>query len=362
VRYYSIRISDPSSGVVWSPPGFGNLLGDASYTSFVNGTTLPNAWDVTMDVPVIDSATPMGWPTVTVFGISVQEINQANNLVGKNISISGGMKAGLPLAKPQQSGLLFQGTIFQSFGNWIGTEMTLDLVVMPGTSNATQIGSTGTVGAPRNIVLEWQGGQTMAAALETCLARAFPNYKRVINLDSRLVRPSNISPAIDSHAVPTIQGLAQYCRQVSFDIIQDPDYAGVSIVPASSNSTIYVFDRSTPPSGAATKIAFEDMIGQPTWLEAGLISIKTVMRADLQVQQQITLPQARIINTQLSNSSLINQNATFQGGFSVMSVRHVGQFRQASADAWVTVIEAAPNKLVGSENFAITSGSKYAVS
>ena len=358
MRYYSIRIADPVSDKVWSPPGFGSLLGNASYTSYVNGSTLPGAWDVEVDLPVIDAATPQGWGTVRVWGVSVQEINQANNLAGKNITVSGGMKAGLPLAKPQQSGPLSSGTIFQSFGNWIGVDMTLDLVIMPGTSSATQIGSTGTLAVPKNITLEWQGGQTMAAALQTCLSRAFPNYKLNIKLDSRLVRPAG---SADKHAVPTIQELAQYCRQTSFDIIKDQNYAGVSILPANSNNTIYVYDGSTPPSGAATQIAFEDMIGQPTWLDAGTISMKTVMRADLAVRQQVTLPPALITNSQLSNSSLINLNATFQGGFSVISLRHVGRYRQPTADAWVTVVELAPNKLVGQLDPFDTTGSAFAV-
>jgi hypothetical protein len=362
VRYYKIVITDPSSGKVYQPPGFAGLLSDASYTSFVSvpgltgiGSTLPGAWDIELDIPVIDAATPQGFPTLRVWGISIQEINQATDLVGKNIAIFGGMQKGLPLAKPQQSGQLVAGTIFQAFGNWIGTDMTLDIVVMPGTSTGSQVGGVGTLAVPKNIVLTWPAGQTLATALKNCLSTAFPSATVNISISDKLVRPGD-----EGHAVPTLQQLAQFCRQTSFDIIKDAGYAGVSILPAGNNNTIYVFD-GTGTKGNATAIAFEDMIGQPTWLEAGMISVKTVMRADLQVQQQVTLPQALITNTQIANSSLINQKLTFQGGFFVQTLRHVGRYRQPSADAWVTVAELSPNNLVGASSPFGSGGSANAV-
>jgi hypothetical protein len=36
---------------------------------------------------------------------------------------------------------------------------------------------------------------------------------------------------------------------------------------------------------------------------------------------------------------------SFQGKFQIATVRHVGNFRQPTGDAWVTVFEAAPLQL-----------------
>ena len=111
---------------------------------------------------------------------------------------------------------------------------------------------------------------------------------------------------------------------------------------------ISVFDGSqAAPARQPKQLAFQDLIGQPTWIESPNISIKTVMRADLSVGKQIKLPPSLITNTAAANSSLINQKATFQGGFRIVSLRHVGNYRQPSADAWVTVVEAAPNQVIG---------------
>ena len=154
MRYYKIVITDPSSGNVITPPGFDGLLGGASYTSFVNGQSLPGAWNVELDIPVIGAATPQGSAGARIWGISRQEISQANDLNGKNISIFGGMQKGLPLANPAQSGLLVQGFIFQAFGNWIGTDMTLDFVINPGQATSSTPGGLGTLPKPKNLVLK----------------------------------------------------------------------------------------------------------------------------------------------------------------------------------------------------------------
>lgn len=71
------------------------------------------------------------------------------------------------------------------------------------------------------------------------------------------------------------------------------------------------------------------------------------MRADLDVWDPITMPQTVVINTQQAASALLNQRAAFQGGFVVQSIRHVGNYRQPSADAWVSVFDAAPNVITG---------------
>lgn len=315
-------------------------MGGATYTSFVNNTTLPGAWDVMLDIPTIGQATPAGEALLRVWGISLQEIAQANDLVGKNVAIYGGMQRGLPLAKPAQSGLLAQGFIFQAYGNWIDTEQTLDLVVMPGTSPASGTGGTGTIDAPKNIVLNWKAGTTLASALQTTLQTAFPNYAATINIDSAIVRPND-----EVGFFPTLQQLAQFAKQTSLDILKKKTYAGVTILMM-PNNTISVFDGSSAPAAAAAKqIAFDDLIGQPTWIESPNIQIKTVMRADISVGDQIKMPPTITRDTQQAVSSLVNQRTSFQGTFTVINERHVGTYRQPSADAWVTVFEAAPNQI-----------------
>jgi hypothetical protein len=179
---------------------------------------------------------------------------------------------------------------------------------------------------------------TLADALTSCLSTGFPGSQNTISLNSGLVRPND-----EVGFFPTLEQLAQFCRQTSFDIIKTSGYAGVSIVPVQNGFSI--FDGSSAAPGTVA-ISFQDLIGQPTWIEAPNISAKAVMRADLQVGTPITLPPTQITNTAAAATSIVNQNATFQGGFDIISLRHVGRYRQPSADSWCTVIEAAPSQPV----------------
>jgi hypothetical protein len=335
IRYYRVVVTN-TDGTVISPPGFAGLLGGATYTSFVNGQTLDAAWDCELDIPVIDAATSQGFGLLRIWGISNQEISQANNLNGKNIAVFAGMAKGLPLANPAQAGLLVQGSILQCFGNNIGVDRTLDFVISNLLATASSPGGIGTLKTPKNIVLNWKAGQTLATALATTLATAFPGVQQSIAISNSIVRPSD-----DVSFFPTLELLAQYCRQVSFDIVKTSGYAGVSIVP--SNGAIAVYDGSSPQT-QTTMIAFQDLIGQPTWIDNGVIQFKTVMRADLNLTSSkgIMLPPTQIINTAAANSYILNQQLTFQGGFDLISARHVGHFRQPSADAWCSIFEAAP--------------------
>ena len=91
------------------------------------------------------------------------------------------------------------------------------------------------------------------------------------------------------------------------------------------------------------QIDFIDLIGQPTWLQPRTVSIKTVMRADLTMGQSILLPKAVVTNTAAAATSIANQQPSFQGSYDINSLRHVGNFRQPSADSWVSVIDATPS-------------------
>ena len=122
MRYYSIVITS-QDGQLWMPPGFeGVNLGGASYTSLVNGVTLPGAWEIELDI--FSYAFGSNFSSngkITIWGVSLQEIWQASNLNRFNISVYAGMAPGLPLAtiEAQYAGLIARGMILPAFGNWI---------------------------------------------------------------------------------------------------------------------------------------------------------------------------------------------------------------------------------------------------
>lgn len=86
------------------------------YKIIVGGTTFaatnnPTALQVELDIAVSPTAAPNVGQGVwcRVWGIPLQTVLTANQFTNKQIQVFGGMSAGLPLANPNEQGLLVQG-------------------------------------------------------------------------------------------------------------------------------------------------------------------------------------------------------------------------------------------------------------
>lgn len=314
MRYYTIVIREPGST--------GDTAGVIRrFTSWNGRRTDPGALDIEMDVPVTFFATPYGAPFVRVWGVDLKTLSGAQNFNLKAIEVYGGMQKGLPLAISGQRGLLCAGTIQQAFGNWVGTQMTLDLVFTAGDKPADQV---------INLTIDWKSGTKLADAIRSTLSTAFPGYGAEINIDDRLVLPSD-QPGFYG----TMLQFATYVREVSLGIVRDPNYSGVNILLQEKTFVVQDGTRRTQPK----EILFTDLIGQITWLTSRSVSIMTVMRADLQSGAFVKLPPGFAITTPQSMSQA-RPEEPFAGVFQVTAGRHVGRFRQADATSWVSVFEA----------------------
>ena len=322
MRYYNIVLTDTGGQTV------------RNYTSFVNGQSDPGALQVELDIPVAPFAMPMGDASVRIWGIPLSDIAQASNLNNLSIAVYGGMQKGLPLANPAQAGLLVRGYVFQAFGNWIGTDQTLDLVIKPGAPPTAN--STTSAPQPRNLVLQGKAGQALGPAIKNALTTAYPGYTVNANVSANLVRPNDVVGVY-----PDVISFARFIKQATRAIVGGT-YPGVDIMIADKAITVY---DGTQSAGSPTKIAFQDLIGQPTWIDAPNIQFKTVMRADLAIGGMVTLPQTVTTNSAQAQSSLLNQKAAFQGSFQIMQMRHVGSLRQPDAASWVSVFDAAPQNI-----------------
>lgn len=318
MRYYRIEIDG----------------GKTVFTSFVNGQNLRGALQVELDIPVAPFHSPgNAGAFVKVWGIPLSMISQAQDLAFKAIKVYGGFQKGLPLANPKQSGLLVQGYISQAFGNWQGTDMSLDLIISPGVPPA---GSAAAV-PPKNLSLNWKKGQNASDAIKSTLQTAYPGMTVKVKLNGNLVAPED-SPGIYTG----VKALADYLFAASKSIINRPDYHGAQI--AMDGNTINVTDK---PNTTVKQIAFNDLIGQPTWIAPLTIAFKCAMRADVTIGDQVTMPKTLITNTQRAQSALINQTAAQQGTFIITSIHHYGNFRQHDAYSWVTEFNAIATNVQG---------------
>ena len=310
MRYYDILITDPAT----------NQLVRRYRSQDAFGNALMGALNVECDIPEASYDTPAGMAYVKVWGVPLADIAQQTALHGKFCQFYGGMQKGLPLANPKQAGLITQGIIQQPYGNWIGTEMSLDLILAP---------STGSPSGPLNIVVNWKAGQLLATALANTLTTAFPGVEQSISISPNLVL---------SHDAPgffqSLTQLARFVRTVSQQIAPSQNYPGVSIVVR--DNTLFVYD--TPTVAKPKQIEFLDLIGQPTWGDLGTIQFTCVMRADLALGMAIQLPKGPTIQTAQSYGQF--RSTAFQGVFTISALRHVGNFRQQDATAWATIVNA----------------------
>lgn len=338
MRYYEITLYQP--GNTTTPV--------RTWSSFPGGTFDPGALDVEFDALVTNFATPTGGTAITIHGVPLKDLMQpqqfgpqlVNNQLqpGMYLVLKGGMGKGLPLANPAQQGVLLQGQILQSFGTWQGTEMQLDLVVYAGVFSSDN---------PGNHVLNWQAGQPLSTALQNCLSVAYPGMPLTVNVASQLVQAYD-----EAHYCGTLEELAQYVKGATAGQFVGSSYPGVDI--AINSGALTVLDYTQPPA-STVQINFADLVGQPTWLDVATMQLMVVMRGDIQIGTQITMPQgftvgagSTVFQSSSNSSSALNYQMTFSGTFLVTGMRHIGHFRSSSGSDWVTVLNCTPTTPAGS--------------
>lgn len=320
-RYYDISLYPAGANPTDQPT--------RRWSSFPNGVNDPGALNVEFDFFSFQSHESHGTSSITIHGISLADLQQAPRFAGMSIVVKAGMQKGLPLANPAQVGVILRGTIWQSYGNWIGEDMTLDFVVYFAGSG--------------NIVLNWPKGSSLAAALTSCLDIAYPKIPNIVKIGSEYVVDHDVL-----HAVSSFSQLAKMVKSSS--AFAHPPGVILAILP---NNTIVAYDGSTPP--VYKRIAFDDLIGQPTWIEPNIMQFTTIMRGDIQVSNVLKMPKGlpsvpgAVTTTGGSQPSsmpgLQKYTTTFQGEFMVQAVRQIGNFRDSNGASWATIFRCAPQKL-----------------
>lgn len=338
MRAYNIIISDPKTGNVWKPTPTGNGFvlspGGSTFVSYINGVTLPGALDIEFDFLQYPFAVPQGASKVTIWGVGLGMINQATNLNGMDFKLYAGMQKGLPLANPAQFGLIMQGQVFQGFGNWQGVNQTLELIVNPGIARRGQ-----------DIFFNWPKNTPLKSALQMTFAQAFPKYPNPnINID---IGSALSFPYDQSGTYTDLAQFASMVRDLSLQAgrpVYGESYNGVDIVI--NGPSINVFDGTLPKQ--PKKLAFQDLVGQPTWIGAAAISFATVLRADYGVGDNILFPLGITAPFALTQQAAAVPNApassktAFQGTFVIQDVHHFARYRQADAQSWNTTFTAVP--------------------
>lgn len=331
MRYYNIVITNQEGIIVpiKSLQGLGlTSLLPSGVQNPIGGQINIAALNVEFDISVVGADVPSTNCWLRIWGVGLVDISNSSDFNGMNIQVYGGMSTGLPLANPAQAGLLVQGFIYQSFGNWQGRDQYLDFMIVPGGNGI------GSANLPQNYPFTWKKGTTLASALTNTFSIALPNLTPDIQISPNLV--------LAHDEVGHYQSLAQLgkdVRALSKSIIGGNNYDGVSI--AVVGRTLRVRDNTTP-TPATIQILPQDIIGQPVWLGPNTINVQTVMRADISMNDIIVLPSTIFASNPQSLRGIAagtKQTFTFQGSFLVGMVRHIGNFRQADAASWTSTFQ-----------------------
>jgi hypothetical protein len=340
MRFYNITIynknQDGSQGSVYTGADISNNLPIFPLnTQDSLGNSIRGALNVELDITVVNASAPVSG-FVKIWGIPISMLNQASNFTDKIIEVGAGMQKGLPLANSKQQGLILRGKIFQAWGNWQGTEQTLDFMITPGAG--TQQLSADKV--PISIAVK--SGQSLGEAIAISLNQAYSaGNNMLVNFDVNISDSLILTKAFTAN-YSNLQSFNKAMNDLSKTIITDANYLGVAITM--TPTAIVVMDGYGPPTAPPLQLEYVDFIGQPTWIDANTMQIKMVMRGDLpNVGGTVLLP---TINNQpmpvlniLQSNPLSRQGTTFTGSATINSIRHVGSSRSPSSDAWVTIVE-----------------------
>lgn len=383
-RYYSITIINPATSQVLVPnPNangtafvFSNNQSQATFSSLnagANPYTVGGANPAALRCEIDITSTPLhsadahAKPFVKIHGVPLSVVSQAADLNGMFVSISAGMSKGLPLANPQQIGLLAAGQVLQGVGEWVGPDMALTLYLTSGGSSADYSNVSGsasaaqpvTASAPVNLIFRWNKGQSLSTAITQCLQVAFPQLSIKMQISNSLVWGSDVPKVA---FFQNLQQFAQWVNETSRSVLAGPNpantvyatstnpaYQGVTITLMGGTLIVQDFTTQTNP----LKIAFQDLIGQPNWSAPGKVQVATVMRGDVTVGSFVQLPPALGTTSSFgspnggaspfvignASNSPYKGNSAFQGVALVTKVRHLGDSRSASGLSWVTALE-----------------------
>jgi hypothetical protein len=296
-------------------------------------------------------ALPQGGAWIRVSGVGLRTIGQASDLNSDPASgrpaakfiLSAGMGRGLPLANPLQYGIIAQGQIYTAYGNWSGPEQSLEMNLLPANLDP-----------PNGISFTWAPGQLLSVALANSFAAAFPDLKTTNSDGSSTITilPGLIQSQSSQDVVGWYESLSQFAGYI-MDLSQPmgvaltgkKSYPGVVI--GIRGNTIFATDSTQKTRTVA--LAFQDLIGQPTWIAPNRISFKTVLRADIQLMDMVTMPpDPGTGGTSIISALALTQqgaavpgaptrnSSVFKGNFVVTEVHHFANFRQADADSWAT--------------------------
>jgi hypothetical protein len=195
-------------------------------------------------------------------------------------------------------------------------------------------GGMNPLAAPLNVIHNLMPNMPLSGAIQETLSKAFPQAGLNLNIAGGMQLGYQ-----DAGMYQTIEQYSKYINQLSHSILGNTNYMGVQM--SAYNNVINVWDGTVPLS--TSTIEWWDLIGQPTWIEPGVVHIKVVLRGDVHAGSVVQLPPTLMTVTPGALAPGLpdqKKNLSFAGNFTVTKLYHVGDFRNPDGANWSTMIEA----------------------
>jgi hypothetical protein len=343
LRYYKIEFQN-ADGSSFTPKSL-TALGAGISSLDKSGGTNTDALNVELEISQYAGHNAGDTSSfVRIWGLPLSDLGKAPDYNRKNVIVSGGMSKGLPLANPAQRGPLIKGQVYQAFGNWRGTVMSLDMFIAPGfVKSDAKISPQGRPDQPVNWTFTWKKDQKLSDMLSDTLGKTMPGITPKIQVDDSRTAPMDMSGQYQT--LPQFSSWLRYHTKGKFGDRDD----GVSLASDGDIVVAFETDPSKAKPAATRQIFASDIIGQPMYYQPFFITLKTVMRGDLDIGNAIKLPKDFVSEVAQSPAfpygtgvQRSQDSINFGGGtYLIQQIQHFGHFRQADATAWVTQIWAS---------------------
>jgi hypothetical protein len=199
---------------------------------------------------------------------------------------------------------------------------------------------------PLNLSWNLQPNQPFQSAISETLSRALPG------VPLRIAVSPNLKLAYQDAAM--YQNLEQFIghlRDLSQSVLGavqgKQNYPGIRA--SSDGRSLDVWDATS--QFGSIYIDPLDLIGQPTWVNRLQIQIKIVMRGEIRPNDTVVLPDTLATVEQGAiwpgtATTPQRRNLSLSGSFTVVTVRHIGDFRNPDGNNWCTLIDAWPKDLI----------------
>lgn len=259
---------------------------------------------------------------IELYNVSSSLFSSNADLVGKQISIFAGLEGYLPTVNKKQRGLIFTGYISGQYSSWSGNTTIATLICNP-FSIALKDSS---------FLIEIKKGEA------------------VVNSFKKMLDSNNIPSVL---SIKSLQKIAKSNNKfISKNLYEMLKYFekehGIYSYTGTEGLIISLLEEKNiiPP----IEIKDIDMVGQPEANGLGQIVFTLQLRADLNIGNTISSNALSWLNIGGAGGGLNvgyfngkegkdNLFRFFTGDFLITQIRHVGDSRNSSSNAWTTIVE-----------------------